>query len=665
MKKLSIFLCAVTAIAALACNKEIQEIPENPEPQTPQVELFPMTFTAITADTRTVLDNDYEHVLWADGEKISVFDGAGNQEFTSGGAGRKVTFSGNAAQANVYYALYPHDGSAQLSGTSVTTTLASAQTPRKGSFADGLNINAAQSTDKTTFVFDNVLSVAKFTLDATKLGGKTIKSVKFASKSYPLAGSVAINFGETCTAKPGTAETFKEVSMTDANGLADGTYFLLVLPNAGGEITMTFTATDNSTATITANVAAFGAGRIKNLGTVQGLTWEAPIWKLVTDASTLAVGDKLVIASNAEGKVASNLENSVLTAVDATFSSENQEITLPASAMQFKLGGSVGAWTLTNSEGKILKATAVKKLGFGDTGTETWSISIQDGNATIQNATSSYGKFLYNVGSPRFTTYTSNPAANMLLPQLYREEPVSGTTPIVKELESNLAYSDNIKKVFKVGETFSFGEGTVTASYSNGETKVLSLADVSVAGFDSTSPAESQAITLSYSENGKTATASYAVLIRNVQTYSVTYTVATTRKVEITSGVAPEGSSESFANTYNTANQMTGGKSQTLTLSGYTGVVIKGITLSMHSNARTGSGHFTCYAGNTLIAGFTDNKYWREWYNIDDWSSSFTDVFVEMINDEYEIKENEQVVIKIEASANSLFNQSFTLTYEL
>lgn len=274
MKKFSIFLCAVTAIAALACNKEIQEIPENPEPQTPQVELFPMTFTATTADTRTGLDNDYEHVLWADGEKISVFDGAGNQEFTSGGAGRKVTFSGNAAQANVYYALYPHDGSAQLSGTSVMTTLASAQTPRNGSFADGLNINAAQSTDKTTFVFDNVLSVAKFTLDATKLGGKTIKSVKFASKSYPLAGSVAINFGETCTAEPGTAETFKEVSMTDANGLADGTYFLLVLPNAGGEITMTFESTDGYVARKTATLnSAFTAGHIKNLGTVQGLVW--------------------------------------------------------------------------------------------------------------------------------------------------------------------------------------------------------------------------------------------------------------------------------------------------------------------------------------------------------------------------------------------------------
>ena len=40
-----------------------------------------------------------------------------------------------------------------------------------------------------------------------------------------------------------------------------------------------------------------------------------------------------------------------------------------------------------------------------------------------------------------------------------------------------------------------------------------------------------------------------------------------------------------------------------------------------------------------------NNKYWREWYNINSWSTSFTDVIVEMINDEYEIEENEKVFL--------------------
>ncbi|MBO5865786.1 MAG: chitobiase/beta-hexosaminidase C-terminal domain-containing protein [Bacteroidaceae bacterium] len=108
--------------------------------------------------------------------------------------------------------------------------------------------------------------------------------------------------------------------------------------------------------------------------------------------------------------------------VAATFSFDKSTITeLPTGAAVLTLGGTAGAWTLTNESAQLLGATAVKKLAWGK-GATTWSISIADGNATIQNGTSSYGRFLYNVNSPRFTTYTSNTSASMLLPQLYRLE---------------------------------------------------------------------------------------------------------------------------------------------------------------------------------------------------------------------------------------------------
>ena len=99
--------------------------------------------------------------------------------------------------------------------------------------------------------------------------------------------------------------------------------------------------------------------------------------------------------------------------------SNNEIATLPGEAVQLTLGGSAGAWTLANSADKLLGATAAKKVAW-DSGTTTWSISIDgSGNATIQNGTDSYGKFLYNVNSPRFTTYTSSPTVSMVLPQIY------------------------------------------------------------------------------------------------------------------------------------------------------------------------------------------------------------------------------------------------------
>ena len=156
----------------------------------------------------------------------------------------------------------------------------------------------------------------------------------------------------------------------------------------------------------------------------------ADTWELVTDASTLKAGDELVIVSDGSNDyVAGDISSSVMASVDVTISNNKTISSLPKTAVILTLGGASGAWTLTNSSGKKLGATAVKKVAWGS-GTTTWSISISSNNATIQNGTSSYGRFLYNVSSPRFTTYTSDPTSSMLLPQLYRKK-ASCTEPTV------------------------------------------------------------------------------------------------------------------------------------------------------------------------------------------------------------------------------------------
>ncbi len=143
-----------------------------------------------------------------------------------------------------------------------------------------------------------------------------------------------------------------------------------------------------------------------------------PTWNLVTNAATLKAGDVLVIANTSEGKTAGALSSQILGAVSSTFSN-SQISSLGVGTLEFTLGGTSGAWTLSTEDGS-LGATAVKKLAW-DNGTSTWSISISGGDATIQNGTDSYGRFLYNKTNPRFTTYTSEVTAAMLLPQLYRK----------------------------------------------------------------------------------------------------------------------------------------------------------------------------------------------------------------------------------------------------
>lgn len=144
-------------------------------------------------------------------------------------------------------------------------------------------------------------------------------------------------------------------------------------------------------------------------------------WKLVTDASSLKVGDEIVIASNSKGAIAGSLSGKFLTVVEATFNSGKSEITSSiASESIFVLGGEVDKWTLTNSNGKMLGASAAKSLAEAK-GTTTWKITIASNNATISSTNNSYGRILHNVNATRFLNYTSDTNNSMLLPQIYKK----------------------------------------------------------------------------------------------------------------------------------------------------------------------------------------------------------------------------------------------------
>lgn len=146
----------------------------------------------------------------------------------------------------------------------------------------------------------------------------------------------------------------------------------------------------------------------------------------------------------------------------------------------------------------------------------------------------------------------------------------------------------------------------------------------------------------------------------------VVYKVSSTSAVT-TSGTAPDGSSATFTNTYSTKEQLTKNNKMTLTLSGYAGQKITGLTLSMKSNSSSGAGYLDVKAGTKQLAAIGssssgvnfNNKSWHGSY-----SKSYVNVEVSLSDDTYIIQKGEDVVIVIGATASSLFCQSFTLTYE-
>ena len=149
--------------------------------------------------------------------------------------------------------------------------------------------------------------------------------------------------------------------------------------------------------------------------------------------------------------------------------------------------------------------------------------------------------------------------------------------------------------------------------------------------------------------------------VKKIATYTVTSTSAVSA-----SGVVPDGSSATYKSTYSSKCQLTKDNSMTLTLSGYEGMIVKGITLSMKSNKSSGEGYLSVKAGSTTLSSIGssgsgvafNNAAWHG-----GWSQSYVDVKPTLSNNAYTVKDGENIVIVIGATDNSLYCQSFTIEY--
>ena len=148
---------------------------------------------------------------------------------------------------------------------------------------------------------------------------------------------------------------------------------------------------------------------------------------------------------------------------------------------------------------------------------------------------------------------------------------------------------------------------------------------------------------------------------------TVTYTVTSTSAVSA-SGDIPSGSSATFSNTYtNNKNQLTGGNSMTLALSGYNGMIVKGVTLSMRANKDSGAGYLSVKAGYQSLGSIGSSSSGVKFNNVSwngSWSTSYVNVTPILSNTAYTIQNGDNIVIVIGATTSSLYCQSFTIEYE-
>lgn len=431
------------ALSITDCQKEL--VDQTTPASEPNFELFAQPVTTKTA-------NDGLDTKWVAKDAINVFHAeAGSTAYDSDGrftvkdieTGRfdgTVSKSLSADKSYDWYAFYPYtsqittpdntasgycyigsrsDASQTQTGDNNMYHICGSNYPLYGI---AKNVNAS---DVPSIQMQHLTSVIKIVVTNSTEEELSLNSVSFTAEEN-ISGQFYIAFNSETPKYTSAGHPSKTANLTVSD--------VKVAPKAKATVYMAikpFTAKTGSTLKLAVNGyektltlkndITFTAGHIKPLN----FNYDTKlVWTLVSDANTLAAGNKLVIASNTKGKVASSFSSGYLKEEFATFSSDNLTIeSLPSSALVLTLGGASGNWTLANGNGLLLGATAEKKLAFGN-GTTLWSISITNTGTTIQNGTSTNGRLLHNVGSARFTTYTSNANTSMLLPQIYRLESV-------------------------------------------------------------------------------------------------------------------------------------------------------------------------------------------------------------------------------------------------
>ncbi len=457
------------ALTLTNCQKaQIEEV--NPSPEA-NFELFASPAVATDAAiTRTT--NDGLATKWATGDQINIFHApAGSTTYTNDKAFTlKDTATGSfggtvgALDGGSYdwYAFYPYTSQITTpANTSAGWVVVGGKTPQ-AQIQNGNNsrthlsrgacplfgiAKAVESSAVPSIEMNHLTSIIKVQVTNNSSEDLKVENVSFTG-TEDIVGTYYINFAASPVGyKPsGNQYVSNTASLEVKNGEvissgASADFYIAVKPFTAKTGTTLKLAVNGYEKTLTLkNDITFTAGHIKTLGFNVDKKIPKKVWTIVTDASTLAAGDKIVIVSNSKKKVAAGIESDYLKETSAQFSSDLSTIeSMFADASVFTLGGSANSWTLSNSDGALLGATAAKKLAFNK-GTTSWKITISESDdATIQNGNNSYGKILYNVNSTRFSTYTSATNVSMLLPQIYRLEsalPALATPTVDYEIQN-------------------------------------------------------------------------------------------------------------------------------------------------------------------------------------------------------------------------------------
>ena len=211
------------------------------------------------------------------------------------------------------------------------------------------------------------------------------------------------------------------------------------------EETIVWASDKESVATVSNGVVtAIGAGKANITATVEDVTAtcvvtvkdpNAPAWTLVTNASTLKAGDKIVIAGtgdNSNYALSTEQKSNNRGAVAATKTDDKIEEVDNMQILTLETGTKTGAFAFNTGSGYLYAASSSSnhlKTQTTNNDNGSWTIAIADGVATVvaQGAnTHNTMRYNYNNGSPLFAAYLSSSTTGALV-AIYTQAKPAGT----------------------------------------------------------------------------------------------------------------------------------------------------------------------------------------------------------------------------------------------
>ena len=266
-KTLPLALIVMSIYSCTSDDETVQDVNDNSS----VVTTFTCTQENEGTTTKAAMGPEGKTILWKSGDAISIFDGAGNKQFTlkAESDGQKSgSFTGKCYESESYVAVYPYTEGATLSYDRKSVSnivLPDEQNAVAGGFDPKAALMIAKS-ETTTLQFKNAVGFIKVTpqFDCKKI------ILRAANKTKPLAGKGTIKFdGSDNPYIDFTDSKELSYSITLSGSITNGNAYYIAVP--AGEYsanwTLTFVTENKNYMRQVTNAITFVRSKAWNLGT--------------------------------------------------------------------------------------------------------------------------------------------------------------------------------------------------------------------------------------------------------------------------------------------------------------------------------------------------------------------------------------------------------------